>query len=273
MIELEVFTMSTFLTNDHISINYSDSGQDDRQPVILISGYSGVQGSWIEQRKALLANGYRVITYDRRNHGASQTSQQGLRIARHGQDLYELITHLQLTNVNLVGHSMGAATIWAYLSLWYDQNVSHIITIDESPKTISENDWHYGLLGLTWENYANGVREIETTRMTRHKIKSDIKIAIGKEYRPFDFELNLPLLRDHTAQDWRDVIKMTHTPQLFIAGSDSPLWSADHAKAAQKLNTKYIEAITIDGAGHMPYIEFPDLFNQYMLDFFKTKSQ
>ena len=47
--------MSTFLTNDHISINYSDSGQDDRQPVILISGYSGVQGSWIEQKKSLIS--------------------------------------------------------------------------------------------------------------------------------------------------------------------------------------------------------------------------
>jgi pimeloyl-ACP methyl ester carboxylesterase len=261
--------MMFFETTDHVRLNYDRAGTG--QPVIFIAGYSGIQESWVAQKQALLTRNYQVITYDRRNHGSSERTKKGRRISRHGMDLAELMAHLELENVDLVGHSMGAGVVWAYLSLFSDDNVRHIVTVDESPKTITDTDWPYGLLDLTWENFATGCRRIERLKMTHLPIATEIKRTIGKAYQPFDFDLNLPLLIDHTAQDWRDVVMNLQRPQLFLAGGCSPLWSAEHAPFSAKLNPEHAQAYTFSHAGHLPHIECPDDFNQVLLNFLDDK--
>lgn len=254
-----------FETNDHVTLDYTVIGQG--QPIIFVAGDSGLQDSWIAQKQALVSQNYQVITYDRRNHGRSETTTKGLRISRHGMDLAELIAHLGIKNVDLVGHSMGAGVVWSYLSLFSDENVRHIVTVDESPKAITTVDWDYGLLDLTWENFATASRRIEHMKMAHLPIDTAIKRAIGKAYQPFDFDLNYPLLLDHVVQDWRDVIKALQTPQLFLAGEKSPLWSADHARFSADLNPTYAQSYTFAEVGHLPHLECPDEFNQVLLAF------
>jgi pimeloyl-ACP methyl ester carboxylesterase len=258
-----------FETKDHVQLNYEVTGHG--RPIIFIAGYSGLQESWQAQKEALVQQDYQVITYDRRNHGKSETTAKGLRISRHGMDLAELIAHLGLEQVDLVGHSMGAGVIWAYLSLFSDEAVHHIVTIDESPKTINETGWSHGLLDLTWENFAEGCRKIEQIKMSHLPIAPALKRLLGKAYQPFDFELNHPLLIDHVAQDWRDVIRQVQRPQLFLAGGQSPLWSADHALMASQLNPDHAQTHLFNQAGHLPHLECPDEFNQVLLDFLSTE--
>jgi non-heme chloroperoxidase len=52
-----------------IEIYYEDHGSD--RPIVLIHGYPLNGNSWERQDRELLANGYRVITYDRRGFGKS----------------------------------------------------------------------------------------------------------------------------------------------------------------------------------------------------------
>ncbi len=58
-----------------IRIYYEDHGQGS--PVILVHGYLLDGHSWEKQEMALLAAGYRVITYDRRGFGASSRPSVG----------------------------------------------------------------------------------------------------------------------------------------------------------------------------------------------------
>ena len=55
--------------NTAIEIYYEDHGAG--QPVVLIHGYPASGRAWDKQVPALLAAGYRVITYDRRGFGRS----------------------------------------------------------------------------------------------------------------------------------------------------------------------------------------------------------
>src|SRR5580693_584056 len=55
--------------NSPIEIHYEDHGSG--RPIVLIHGYPLNGTSWERQERELLANGYRVITYDRRGFGKS----------------------------------------------------------------------------------------------------------------------------------------------------------------------------------------------------------
>lgn len=257
-----------FLTTDHAKINFIDEGTGP--VVILLAGFSGIKEEWQQQIPFLVAQGYRVIAFDARNHGHSTHRQINLKIARLGQDLAELIAHLKLDNVRLIGHSMGSAVIWAYCMLHGTQKVHQIITIDESPAPLPTINWQYGLLDLTWENLFVRSETVMKTKMAQLPIDETVKDVLRAEHQqfPFDFEANQTLLRNHLTQDWRDLITTLTVPQLYLAGGASPLWSSEHVNAcitlAQPgLAKKYVFA----KAGHLPHLECPIEFNRVIGQF------
>ncbi len=101
--------MSEFATDDGARLAFRDEG--DGPAVVLVAGYAMPATAWALQSDVLLEAGYRVIGFDRRSHGDSQDTMWGQRIARHGEDIHELLEHLGLTDAVLVGQSMGASSI------------------------------------------------------------------------------------------------------------------------------------------------------------------
>ncbi len=256
--------MAYITTNDNVQLAYQVHGVG--QPIVLIAGYSGNQATWTAQIPALVAAGYQVITYDRRNHGQSAQVTYGMRLSRHGLDLAAVISALNLKQPILLGHSMGASTIWAYLSLFGDTAIRAVITEDQIPKMLQTTDWPYGLFGADWQHLPAALAQLPTTKLTNLKLSADIKRAIGQHFQPFDFKLNAPLLENSALQDWRDVLRREAVPHLFIAGGQSPLWPADHAKVLAEM-TRYGQYVILPEAGHIPHIEDPTTFNAAVMTF------
>lgn len=96
-----------------IDLYFEDHGSG--QPVVLIHGYPLDGRSWERQERALLEAGYRVISYDRRGFGQSSKPTIGYDYDTLAADLSVLIDHLDLTDVNLVGFSMGTGEVTRYL--------------------------------------------------------------------------------------------------------------------------------------------------------------
>ncbi|MFC3578243.1 alpha/beta fold hydrolase [Streptomyces yaanensis] len=69
--------------------------------------------AWERQERALLAAGRRVVTYDRRGFGRS--SQPATGYDTFAADLDKLLTTLDLRDIDLAGHSMGAGEVARYL--------------------------------------------------------------------------------------------------------------------------------------------------------------
>lgn len=256
-----------FLTSDGVQLEYTDQGVG--MPVLITTGYAGFKEIWHQQVKALTNNGYRVINLDRRNHGRSQATAKGLRMSRQGKDIAELLDYLKIDRVNLMGNSMGASVFWAYCSLYGDARINKIISVDQSPKMISDETWPYGLLDLDWHNFPKEAEKMYGVKTTVQRINDETYGVLkdAEKGYSFDYELNRPLLYDHAFQDWRDILKQLTVPELFIAGGESPFWSSDHAKAAAEL-TPHGEYEVVEHSGHIVMAEQTEQFNQIMLDFF-----
>ena len=97
-----------------IEIYYEDHGAG--RPVVLIHGYPLSGRAWDRQVPALLEDGYRVITYDRRGFGQSSKPATGYDYDTFVADLHTLLEHLDLRDAVLVGHSMGTGEVTRYLA-------------------------------------------------------------------------------------------------------------------------------------------------------------
>ncbi|QII00238.1 alpha/beta hydrolase [Rhodococcoides fascians A21d2] len=107
-----------------IDLYYEDHGSG--QPVVLIHGYPLSGASWAPQTRALLAAGYRVITYDRRGFGKSSQPTVGYDYDTFAADLDVVLTTLDLHDVLLVGFSMGTGEVGRYTALYGTDRLAKI---------------------------------------------------------------------------------------------------------------------------------------------------
>ena len=114
-----------------IEIHYEDHGAG--QPVVLIHGYPLSGRAWDRQVPALLAAGYRVITYDRRGFGQSSQPVTGYDYNTFAADLSMLLDHLDLHDAVLVGHSMGTGEVTRYLSRYGSARVAKGVLVSPIP--------------------------------------------------------------------------------------------------------------------------------------------
>ncbi len=260
-----------FITNDGMRLEYDDVGSG--QPVVILTGLGGSRVIWGEQVKALISAGFRVINIDARNQGASQHTTKGMRISRHSMDLWEIMQKLELEKPILLGNSMGASTIFGYVSLFGSKDIKAVIDVDQSPKMICEDHWTYGFKGIvTWKNFPD-ILKAPFGRATYHKLSDDVYQSNKRAQaeHPYDAQLNLPFLRDHAFQDWRDVISELECPLLIIAGEKSPYFDHNFAPVTAKIAPNGSYQI-IPESGHMVMAEQPSSFNAALFSFFKENN-
>ena len=110
-----------------IDLYYEDHGAGT--PVVLIHGWPLSGTAWEKQTAALLAAGHRVITYDRRGFGGSSKPGIGYNYDTFAADLDALLNALDLTDVSLVGHSMGTGEITRYIGKYGTRRLRKAVLI------------------------------------------------------------------------------------------------------------------------------------------------
>src|SRR6202171_4845842 len=122
-----------------IEIYYEDHGSGS--PVVLIHGWPLNGDAWEKQTAALLAAGHRVITYDRRGFGRSRQPGTGSHYDTFAADLDALLTALNVTDVSLVGHSMGTGEITRYIGKYGTKRlrkaVPYLLKAEENPEGVA----------------------------------------------------------------------------------------------------------------------------------------
>jgi non-heme chloroperoxidase len=121
-----------------IELHYEDMGSG--QPVVLIHGFPLSGRSWEKQTTALLAAGYRVITYDRRGFGESSQPSVGYDYDTFAADLDTLMSTLDLRDVVLVGFSMGTGEVTRYLANFGSERVSKAVMLGVVPPFLLKTD-------------------------------------------------------------------------------------------------------------------------------------
>jgi pimeloyl-ACP methyl ester carboxylesterase len=123
--------------NSPIDLYYEDRGTG--KPIVLIHGWPLSAASWERQSAALLAAGYRVITYDRRGFGRSSQPSSGYEYDTLAKDTWHLLEALDLQDVTLVGFSMGGGEVARYLGKYNEDRVTKAVFMSAIPPALRKS--------------------------------------------------------------------------------------------------------------------------------------
>lgn len=123
--------MTTFTTSDNVTLFYKDWGVG--QPVLFSHGWPLSSDAWDNQMLFFGQRGYRVIAHDRRGHGRSEQTWFGNDMDRYADDLAELIEHLDLRNIIIIGHSTGGGEVAHYIGRHGSTLVAKVVLVGAVP--------------------------------------------------------------------------------------------------------------------------------------------
>jgi pimeloyl-ACP methyl ester carboxylesterase len=119
-----------------IDLYYEDQGSG--RAVVLLHGWPFDARSWEPQLHPLLDAGYRVINYDRRGFGRSSAPITGYDFDTLSADLDTVMRTLDLTDVSLVGFSLGTGEVARYLGRYGSDRVRNIVLIESLTPTFAK---------------------------------------------------------------------------------------------------------------------------------------
>src|SRR5688500_14422721 len=121
------YITSTQDSTEPIKIYYEDLGEGS--PIVFIHGWPLSGSMWEYQVTELVDKGLRCITYDRRGFGRSDRHSLKYDYDTLTGDLKSLLDELDLTDVTLVGFSMGGGEIARYFSTYGGNRVSKVVLV------------------------------------------------------------------------------------------------------------------------------------------------
>jgi len=129
------------LSNGDVEIHYEDTGGSGR-PVVLVHGWPLSGASWNLVAPALTEAGYRTITYDRRGFGESGKpgAASGYDYDTLTTDLDALLRELDLTDVTLVGFSMGGGEVARYVGTHGEERVHSVVFAGAIPPFLLKDE-------------------------------------------------------------------------------------------------------------------------------------
>ena len=125
--------MSIFKTTDGTALFYKDWGNPEGQPILFSHGWPLSSDAWDAQMLHFGQQGFRVIAHDRRGHGRSDQPWDGNNMDRYADDLAELIEHLDLTNLVMIGHSTGGGEVAHYIGRHGTARVAKVVLVGAVP--------------------------------------------------------------------------------------------------------------------------------------------
>jgi non-heme chloroperoxidase len=261
-----------------IEIHYEDHGSG--QPVVLIHGYPLNGASWEKQERVLLHAGYRVITYDRRGFGKSSQPTVGYDYDTFAGDLNVLLDHLNLTDVVLVGFSMGSGEVTRYLGTYGSARVAKAVLMGTIPPfLLKTSDNPDGVDGAVFDEIKaavlndrpaffksfldnfNNVDVLGGTRISEQAWQNSFIVAVGAS--PYAAHACV----DTWLTDFRDDLPKIDVPTLVLHGDADRILPYSATAARLPGLIKDVEVVTVEGGPHNIAWTHPDEVNDALLAF------
>lgn len=250
-----------------MKLHYRELGEG--QPFIILHGLFGFSDNWQTHAKKL-AEYYRVILVDLRNHGHSDWSDD-FSYEIMANDVKELCDDLNLTDIILLGHSMGGKTAM-FFAQKYESLLEKLIVVDMGIKSYPMHHDHIlaGLKSLDLEALKS---RSEAEKILAKNIESDgvrqflLKNIYWKEKGKMAWRMNIPVLEREMPTILGSLPEgETFVPTLFIRGALSQYVLDEDIPAIENAFPDS-EIVTIDNAGHWVHAESPDAFLEAVLGF------
>jgi len=230
---------------------------------VLIHGWPLNGDAWEKQTAALLAAGHRVITYDRRGFGRSSKPGIGYNYDTFAADLDALLSALDLTDVSLVGHSMGTGEITRYIGKYGTRRLRKAVLIGTlGPYLVKAPDNPDGVDPKVFDDTRAGIKAdrpvalmeflknfysvggADGKRVSERVIEANWAVAIGAS------AIGTLACVDAWIEDFRKDISRNDVPTMIIHGDDDRILPADATSRRQAKMIKNVKYVELKGASH-----------------------
>jgi pimeloyl-ACP methyl ester carboxylesterase len=258
--------MSSFITvgqenSTPIELYYEDHGSGS--PAVLIHGWPLSGASWEKQTAALLAAGHRVVIYDRRGFGRSSQAGVGYNYDTFAADLDTVLTTLKLTDVALVGFSMGTGEVTRYLGKYGSKRVRKAVLIGTlGPYLVKTADNPEGVDGGVFEGIKTAIRAdrpaflMEFLRnfynfdITGGKLVSERVLEDNWNVAAGASAIGTVACVDAWIEDFRRDVAENSVPTLLLHGDADRILPADASSRRQAKMIKDIKFVELKGGPH-----------------------
>ncbi|MDQ6744434.1 MAG: alpha/beta hydrolase [Actinomycetota bacterium] len=271
-------TVGTENTNE-IELHYDDHGSGN--PVVLIHGWPLSGRSWEAQVPALVQDGHRVITYDRRGFGWSSQPWEGYDYDTFTSDLHVLIEHLDLREITLVGFSMGGGEVARYVGTHGTERVRKAVFAAAVPPFLYQSDDNPdgGLDDATIEGFLGGVRGDRVAFLDGFLAnffaageKTDLISEPARRYHLDMAEFASPkgthdCIKAFSHTDFRGDLERFDIPTLVIHGDSDAIVPFEVSGKRTHESVSGSELALIEGGPHGLNATHPAEFNRALLEF------
>jgi non-heme chloroperoxidase len=252
---------------------------DPGRPVVLIHGWPLSSESWSEQTAALKDRGYRVVAYDRRGFGKSDPGGSYDYDAL-ADDLDNVLSDLDLTDVTLVGFSMGGGEVARYVARHGEDRLKSVVFASAVPPYLLQTEDNPD--GPLTEDAAADMRSaLEEDRdgffddfitqffsagdeLKVSDEQRDEALAVCKQSDP---KAALGCMDAWASTDFRDDLEKITVPTLVIHGdSDATVPFEGSGKRTHEA-IEGSELVVLEDAPHGCNVSHAEKFNSALLEF------
>jgi len=269
--------MSTFNTQDGTQIYYKDWGTG--KPVLFSHGWPLDADMWDSQMNFLAERGYRVIAFDRRGFGRSEQPWEGYNYDTFASDINDLIQHLDLTDVTLVGFSMGGGDVSRYIGRYGSERINALVLLGAVTPIFGRTADHpEGVEASVFSGIVDGLRKDRAQFLLDfstpfYGLNAGQSVSEGVLTQTLNIALlaslkgTIDCVTAFSETDFRDDIAKVDVPTLIIHGSNDQIVPFE---ATGKLAAETIPGSTLkvyENAPHGFAVTHQDQLNQNLLAF------
>lgn len=258
-----------------VTLNCTTTGPAGGENVVILHGLFGDLNNWRAQAERLSDN-YRVHSMDLRNHGDSPHS-EGMSYPEMAADVAHTCQSLNIEQTHVIGHSMGGKTAMQ-LAITTPRLVERLVVVDIGPRQYPHHHQKIleglQLLGNSHLHSRSEAGELLKPYVENAGIRSFLLKNLKRSGDKYFLRVNIEEIADKY-DDIADAIHAHATfekPVLFIKGAASDyLTDADRVAISALFSNPGLK--TIDGAGHWPHSEKPDVVYKIIFDFLAAGSK
>jgi pimeloyl-ACP methyl ester carboxylesterase len=259
-------------------IDFDDAlirGETDGLGVPVIFLHAGVtdRRMWAGQMRLLAAEGYNVVSYDRRGFGETESPDVPF---NHVVDLEAVLDQLGINAAILVGASMGGGVAIDF-ALQNPHRTIALVLAGSAITGADDAEIPEEAAGLEDAlSYAEGRGNLERVNQLEAHMWLDGPLSeagrVDGPVRELFLEMNAARLRhpeltqEEMPEDAISMVGAITCPVLLLVGElDLPDIKARHEELSETLENAF--ALTIEDTAHFPNLERPDLFDPLLSEF------